>query len=230
MPSRVWHEITYPFLNFNSCTIEVWGWISNFILHFIMDVISYPWWDYTVQIIHGSKRAPSNKYMLQGILVIICFGYCLVPGRSIATNPANSWSYYQPNNLKNNPVRFESKFKNCLKEIHLKMSSAKWQPFCVGLTFLIHSDLMMPYDCYRVCSILDWVLSYRLFGIKQLSETMLKCSQYNTVQWKFNKKNNCHWNVFENVVCKMAAILLRPLFVNLLWPSDAIWQHSSGST
>ena len=23
MPSRVWHEITYPFLNFNCCTVEV---------------------------------------------------------------------------------------------------------------------------------------------------------------------------------------------------------------
>ena len=29
--SKVWHEITYPFPNFNGCTIEVWEWISNFI-------------------------------------------------------------------------------------------------------------------------------------------------------------------------------------------------------
>ena len=27
---KEWDEITYPFLNFNSCTIEVYEWISNF--------------------------------------------------------------------------------------------------------------------------------------------------------------------------------------------------------
>ena len=31
MPCKVWDEITYPFPNFNSCTVEVWEWISNFI-------------------------------------------------------------------------------------------------------------------------------------------------------------------------------------------------------
>ena len=28
-------EITYPFPNFNSATIEIWEWMSNFILHFM---------------------------------------------------------------------------------------------------------------------------------------------------------------------------------------------------
>ena len=41
MPSKVWDEITYPFPNFNRSTIEVFEWISNFIPHFIMDVISH---------------------------------------------------------------------------------------------------------------------------------------------------------------------------------------------
>ena len=31
MPSKVWDKITYPFPNFNGCTVEVWEWISNFI-------------------------------------------------------------------------------------------------------------------------------------------------------------------------------------------------------
>ena len=44
---KVWDEITYPFLNFNGCTIEVKEWISNFISHFIMDVITYPCWDWS---------------------------------------------------------------------------------------------------------------------------------------------------------------------------------------
>ena len=42
MPSKVWDEITNPFLNFNGATVEVKEWISKFIVHFIIDVISYP--------------------------------------------------------------------------------------------------------------------------------------------------------------------------------------------
>ena len=45
MSSKVWEEITYPFPNFNGCTIEVWEWISNFISHYIRDIITYPCWD-----------------------------------------------------------------------------------------------------------------------------------------------------------------------------------------
>ena len=41
MPNLEWGEITYPFPNFNGCTVEVWEWISNFIPHYIMDVITY---------------------------------------------------------------------------------------------------------------------------------------------------------------------------------------------
>ena len=42
---KVWDEITYPFPNFNSCTVEVWEWISNFIPCFPGHVITYPCWD-----------------------------------------------------------------------------------------------------------------------------------------------------------------------------------------
>ena len=35
MSSKVWHEISYPFPNFNGCTVEVWEWITNFIPRFI---------------------------------------------------------------------------------------------------------------------------------------------------------------------------------------------------
>ena len=40
--SKVWIAITYPLHN---CIIEVWEWLSNFIPHFIMDVITYLCWD-----------------------------------------------------------------------------------------------------------------------------------------------------------------------------------------
>ena len=42
---ELWDEITYPFPNFNGCTVEVWEWISNFIPHFIGHVVTYPCWD-----------------------------------------------------------------------------------------------------------------------------------------------------------------------------------------
>ena len=39
---KVWDEITYPFPNFNGCTIDVWEWISIFTPHFTVHVITYP--------------------------------------------------------------------------------------------------------------------------------------------------------------------------------------------
>ena len=42
---KVWDEITYPFLNFNGYTIEVWEWIDNFIPHLIGHAITHPCWD-----------------------------------------------------------------------------------------------------------------------------------------------------------------------------------------
>ena len=45
MSSKVWDEITCPFPNFNSYTFEVWEWISHFIPHFVIDIITYAYWD-----------------------------------------------------------------------------------------------------------------------------------------------------------------------------------------
>ena len=39
MHSKVWDEITYPFPNFNGAAVEVWGWISDVISHFMISVI-----------------------------------------------------------------------------------------------------------------------------------------------------------------------------------------------
>ena len=41
----VWDEITYLLPNVNGSTIEVWEWISNFILHFTGLVLTYPCWN-----------------------------------------------------------------------------------------------------------------------------------------------------------------------------------------
>ena len=45
MASKVWDNTTYPFPNFNGVIVEVWELLSNFILHSIKGVITYPWWD-----------------------------------------------------------------------------------------------------------------------------------------------------------------------------------------
>ena len=42
MPGKVWDEITYPFLDFNGYTFEVYEWMNNFIAHVMVDVITYP--------------------------------------------------------------------------------------------------------------------------------------------------------------------------------------------
>ena len=47
MPSNVWDEITYPFRNFNGCSVENWEWINNWILHFKMGVITYRCWGWS---------------------------------------------------------------------------------------------------------------------------------------------------------------------------------------
>ena len=38
---KVWDEITYHFLNFNGCTVEVYEWVSNFISHISGHVVTY---------------------------------------------------------------------------------------------------------------------------------------------------------------------------------------------
>ena len=54
MPSKMPVEITFPFLNFNGATMEVWGWISSFISNIIMDIFFSM---LGLKLIHVSKRS-----------------------------------------------------------------------------------------------------------------------------------------------------------------------------
>ena len=38
---KMWNEITYPYQSFDGGAIEVRGWISNYIPHFVMDMITH---------------------------------------------------------------------------------------------------------------------------------------------------------------------------------------------
>ena len=53
----MWDEITYPFLNYISATVEVWEWISNCIPCFLDYLITYPCWDWFIFV----KWAPADK-------------------------------------------------------------------------------------------------------------------------------------------------------------------------
>ena len=46
MPRKVWDEIIHPFPNFHGSIVEGWEWMSNFIPHFIVDVIIYQYIDW----------------------------------------------------------------------------------------------------------------------------------------------------------------------------------------
>ena len=63
----MYDEITYPFPNFNSETVEVWEWIRNFIIHFIGDVITYPCWDLSQSML--VKGAPDLKFLITYLVV-----------------------------------------------------------------------------------------------------------------------------------------------------------------
>ena len=72
MSSRVWVEVIYPFPNINGCTISVWKWISNFIPHFIMDVIIYPCWDYVSLLTLTVSLLVDKEFLLGTITLAAC--------------------------------------------------------------------------------------------------------------------------------------------------------------
>ena len=60
----------------NSCTVEVWECISNFIPHFIMDMITYPCWDSNYY--HISQGPGSYQFWLLLCLQICCYRMLVV--------------------------------------------------------------------------------------------------------------------------------------------------------
>ena len=90
---NVWDEITYPLQNFNSGTVEVWEWISNFTPHFTGHEISLTstWWSsygkFIVSIMEKIDHViPRLNYILQSgypfwlyIIHCQCNSHCLYP-------------------------------------------------------------------------------------------------------------------------------------------------------
>ena len=65
-PSAEREEIAHPFGIFNRFTDEVWEWIGDFTPHFIMDVITYPCWDQSWNVL--VKGASSHHWAKFDIL------------------------------------------------------------------------------------------------------------------------------------------------------------------
>ena len=58
MSNKVLGEITYPFPNSSGATVEIWEWISNFITHYMMYVITY---QCRFKLNHVSKRRHRSR-------------------------------------------------------------------------------------------------------------------------------------------------------------------------
>ena len=69
-PSNVWEEITYPFANFNGCTIGFGERMSNSIRYNVCNYLSMLGLKWT----HGSKRGP----WLMFYRYVVLFGCCYI--------------------------------------------------------------------------------------------------------------------------------------------------------
>ena len=101
----MWDEITNPFPNFNGAAVEVWEWISSLIPLFIGPMITYP----LGQIIDCRLFSAKPLTWTNADLSIGPLG----------TNFSEIWIKLQNFSF----IR-----------MHLKMLSAKWQPFFEGET------------------------------------------------------------------------------------------------
>ena len=63
---KVWDEITWPFPNLNSATVDVWERISHFSPHFPGHVITYPCWD--ISLCQMGTLAPAGALTLAAMM------------------------------------------------------------------------------------------------------------------------------------------------------------------
>ena len=80
--------MTYPFSNFNGGAVEAWKWRSNFILHFIMNMITYPCRDLSCSMLAEEVPAVKSQFCQPPIFYDSMWdphpeayklGFCLLP-------------------------------------------------------------------------------------------------------------------------------------------------------
>ena len=137
MSSKMSYEFTYPFSNFNSPAIQVWirprRWsfgMDNFIAHLTRHVITCscciqvnPCW-------HTSSpaRAPYMRQWIGSALVQI-MDCRLFGARSLSKQCWVIVNHTISNKIQRN---FNQGRNFSFTKMHLKLSSAKWRPFCPG--------------------------------------------------------------------------------------------------
>ena len=97
------------------------------------------------------------------------------------------------------------------KKMHLKMSSVKWRPFCIGLIVFTHWGRVMHIYINKLGQAiirLDQMTSHYLHQCWHI----VNYSLGNNIQWNFNRnsKTLIQEYAFRNTVCKIAGILFEP--------------------
>ena len=99
-----------------------------------------------------------------------------------------------------------------LKKIHLKMSSAKWWPSCLGLNVLTDCSLVMSYGIIHLCQhrIRAGPSQYPIQCGIIIDKILWRSSQGN---FTWNGRDICHSNVLKNYAFRTVTTSLRGLWV-----------------
>ena len=110
-----------------------------------------PW--YTTNLWHFNSLRPSDAYKCIGKLTIIGSDNCLSPGRRqpiIWTNAGILLIGPSGTNFSKILIAIES---FSFRKMHLKISSAKWRQFCLGLNVLTNKRHPIYFPCGKTCSV-----------------------------------------------------------------------------
>ena len=94
MNRKVGDETTYPFLNCNGCTVEVQGWISNFIPHFIVDVVTmiFQISMLELKLNHGATGISYiSVYTRFGLMEFLHISFCYLTIKPITAMSLENW-------------------------------------------------------------------------------------------------------------------------------------------
>ena len=162
--------------------------------HFI-----WTWW--LIQCYNLNSLRPSDAWCV-GKLIIIASDKGLLPGRRQAIIWTNAVILLiGPLGTKFNEILIEIHTFSFAK-MHLKMSSAKWHPFCLGPNVPNSSPPNATYMRQWIGSAFFQIMACCLFSAKPLSKPMQGYCNQNTELF-------IHENASENIICEMRAILSR---------------------
>ena len=145
---KVWCEITHPFPNFNGSTVDILEWISNFIPHFLMDVITYPCWDESMLI----KRVTGG---LAFVLSIYNLCNMIISPRSTTAS-----LYFNKNvNVWKNAICVSCEFGAQILGVSRLLDSIEMFRLLKGLTFCTVLKYLTKYSIRTVLGplLLTWI-------------------------------------------------------------------------